>query len=619
MMKKFAIISIFIFCLALAVGTAYSQQAEKTVNGVLTDATDTGPVAQVTQSPVVVPEGKYVVNGMVSDNPAPPSYAATETSSTPTIIEDGMLVGEEPQAQPPFPDIGPSLPGERDRLPVQPDLCVPHSLIILNFDERTQPGLFANALALRYDYRSNWAVFDGPALKDGGAVLDQSGGFGVSGYSPPNFLAFNANSTLSDGGKPRQPEQVYFLGKASYVELLAGSNSGAGNDVTIEAFNEHGVSLGSTSTILDPVLKKLFISAKNIYRLEIRTVAAVFVVDNLAYIPEAYPLLVDFDDVSAPCGFISTTALTDRYWMHGVTFSGPALKDGGAILNECGGFGVNGHSAPNFLAFNSNSSLSDGGIPRQPESILFQFPVSFVQLYVGSSFNVGTIVTAEAFDVNGASLGTTSLPLEARMRPMTIMARNISKIVLSTTDPVFVVDDLIFVEQSATYVDFDESVQPGLFMYTTALRNNYQSCRLLFNGPALKDGGAILDQSSEFGVSGFTSRNFLAFNSFASLSDGGIPRAPEEISFLHPVDSIQFYVGSETNAGTSITLDVYDQDDILVGTRTVVLQPKLQLLGFHYPRITRAVISTAASLFVVDGLNFHYSPIIYLPLLTKGQ
>ncbi len=48
-------------------------------------------------------------------------------------------------------------------------------------------------------------VFQGPGGNDGGAILDQCGSFGVSGHSPPNFLAFNTGSALSNGGVPRGP------------------------------------------------------------------------------------------------------------------------------------------------------------------------------------------------------------------------------------------------------------------------------------------------------------------------------------------------------------------------------------------------------------------------------
>src|SRR5437867_373501 len=45
--------------------------------------------------------------------------------------------------------------------------------------------------------------------------------------------------------------------------------------------------------------------------------------------------VIHFDDFQAPCYFLLTTALTDRYSALGVQFSGPGEKSGGAILDQC--------------------------------------------------------------------------------------------------------------------------------------------------------------------------------------------------------------------------------------------------------------------------------------------
>ncbi len=39
-------------------------------------------------------------------------------------------------------------------------------------------------------------------------MLNSSSGFGVTGFSPPNFLAFNCHSRLADGGIPKAPETI---------------------------------------------------------------------------------------------------------------------------------------------------------------------------------------------------------------------------------------------------------------------------------------------------------------------------------------------------------------------------------------------------------------------------
>src|SRR5580765_913075 len=101
-----------------------------------------------------------------------------------------------------------------------------------------------------------------------------------------------------------------------------------------------------------------------------------------AVVPGTPGSVVNFDDVNAPCNFNQTVALR-RY--HGISFKGsPRTKDGGAILNECGNFDVSGYSPPNFLAFNCNAPLSDGGIPRLPETINLGTESSSVSLSLGS-------------------------------------------------------------------------------------------------------------------------------------------------------------------------------------------------------------------------------------------
>src|ERR1044071_288968 len=79
--------------------------------------------------------------------------------------------------------------------------------------------------------------------------------------------------------------------------------------------------------------------------------------------------LIDFDhDASgnplpAFCLFRDTSSLTELYAPLGVHFSGPRTNSGGAILNQCGNFGVPAISGSNFLAFNRSAAFLSGGIP----------------------------------------------------------------------------------------------------------------------------------------------------------------------------------------------------------------------------------------------------------------
>jgi hypothetical protein len=152
---------------------------------------------------------------------------------------------------------------------------------------------------------------------------------------------------------------------------------------------------------------------------------------------------IDFDDWAAPCNFGSTVALTTEYSGLGVVFSGPGGNDGGAILDECGNFNVTGYSPPNFLAFNINSVLSNGGIPRGPETLTFSVSVDTVAINAGHG-SAGTI-TLECFDAGAASVGSQSLASAAALQPLSVTAAGqIASCQLSFTGTVAVFDDLTY-------------------------------------------------------------------------------------------------------------------------------------------------------------------------------
>lgn len=154
--------------------------------------------------------------------------------------------------------------------------------------------------------------------------------------------------------------------------------------------------------------------------------------------------VINFDDVGAPCLFMQTVALTNEYASLGVIFEGPIKGDGGAILNECGGFGITGHSSPNFLAFNINAYLNDGGIPQCPETITFRTPMTQVTVLAGSNSGAGQELIMEAYDSNNALVDSTVIILNNELRPLGVKGDKIAKVVIYSKADVFVLDDLAF-------------------------------------------------------------------------------------------------------------------------------------------------------------------------------
>ena len=155
---------------------------------------------------------------------------------------------------------------------------------------------------------------------------------------------------------------------------------------------------------------------------------------------------INFDTTDEPCNFLSTTALRTELWGLGAKFKGKGTLNGGAVLDQCGNFGVTGHSSPNFLAFNCGTALSDSGIPRLPETIIFKTPYpKNVNLKIGSNGDAGDVVKLIAKNSLGTTVDTANVTLASGLQSVTLSASEIKKIKLSSSAAcVAVVDDLYF-------------------------------------------------------------------------------------------------------------------------------------------------------------------------------
>jgi hypothetical protein len=157
---------------------------------------------------------------------------------------------------------------------------------------------------------------------------------------------------------------------------------------------------------------------------------------------------LNFDDM-APCVFANTIPVPSTFYQrYGFILKGPNSTDGGAILNECSGFGVTGHSSPNFLAFNCASTMSNGGVPFLPEKIIFTAPVKGVSLKVGSGGSAGQAVAFVAKTALGKTVDTETVVLASAMQTvsLTSLKSNIKKVMVvlpeGSTACGFVIDDI---------------------------------------------------------------------------------------------------------------------------------------------------------------------------------
>jgi hypothetical protein len=123
------------------------------------------------------------------------------------------------------------------------------SAVTITFEELgLQTGFFVNANPLRNEYNALGVNFFGPGISDGGAILNQSGNFGVNAHSGEHFLAFNRSTngtTMLNGGRPIDPEQINFSTTATTVSIWASGGSETGT-FAITGFNSSGGYLGTT-------------------------------------------------------------------------------------------------------------------------------------------------------------------------------------------------------------------------------------------------------------------------------------------------------------------------------------------------------------------------------------
>jgi V8-like Glu-specific endopeptidase len=153
-----------------------------------------------------------------------------------------------------------------------------------------------------------------------------------------------------------------------------------------------------------------------------------------------------------------------------------------------------------------------------------------------------------------------------------------------------------------TLIDFDDDYAVCAFELTTRLTTRYAEQGVIFEGPGGRDGGAVLNTCANLGISGHSGDNVLAFNSAASLSDGGVPQGPQTLRFPSPVSSIQVMAASPTGSG-DLTVAAY-RGAVQVASRTIPLSSTMAPVLVLGGGITHAVITSTAPSFALDDVCF---------------
>jgi hypothetical protein len=151
---------------------------------------------------------------------------------------------------------------------------------------------------------------------------------------------------------------------------------------------------------------------------------------------------ISFDDVPASCAFAEVTALRGRY--SAVKFTGPAAKDGGAVLDNCAGFGIAPRTGSRFLAFNKAIALSDDGVPRGPETMRLVTHPKVIEIWVstGGSETTGTFTLKGKYKGKTVQAASVSVTAQGWNRLRVKNKKGLTQAVLSSSVSVWVADDL---------------------------------------------------------------------------------------------------------------------------------------------------------------------------------
>ena len=130
----------------------------------------------------------------------------------------------------------------------------------MNFEPRTE---FVQSIPLQlYMNPLSRAFFlSGPRSGTGNGVILDVSSFNVTGYSPPNALAWNSVGVNADGSVPALPQLVYFFINLQRISMNVASNTSAGETAALVALSPRFEVLAIDSVTLTPNVQTLEVAS----------------------------------------------------------------------------------------------------------------------------------------------------------------------------------------------------------------------------------------------------------------------------------------------------------------------------------------------------------------------
>jgi len=146
---------------------------------------------------------------------------------------------------------------------------------------------------------------------------------------------------------------------------------------------------------------------------------------------DEFDIHIDFDEQNPGCGWGSDIPPSNLYQSEfGITFS-----NGPSLIDECGNFGVLGHSSPVFIGNNHNNT---------PGDLLISFDNGVSKVQINAGTNSGTTFQMIGYDENNNQIVQSAVLNGTNvLTPISVTANGIKSIrVVTSGGDVFVYDDL---------------------------------------------------------------------------------------------------------------------------------------------------------------------------------
>lgn len=188
---------------------------------------------------------------------------------------------------------------------------------------------------------------------------------------------------------------------------------------------------------------------------------------------------------------------------------------------------------------------------------------------------------------------------------------NLVSIEWTQQSPFHQFDNVVIRTCGRSTINFEElGQQPCLFNQTQPLSTEYSGRGVVFQGPQQGEGGAILDQCSNFGVNARSGTHFLAFNSATYA------KTPETIHFRDGCKDVEVFASPGSQSG-NVTITAFNRINQIVDVQSAQLVSGQYIRLFVSGNIDRVVIDTTSPWLLLDDLT--WTPHCQFGLAVTGQ